>query len=168
MAILRLKVLEPLLSMSNVYALVLQEESHKGIGHGSAFTPKLDSVTMYANTKGNSGSKGGAISSMLSRAFAVPVAAGVSFTSILPSDSINSSFLDTMSDPFVPSTVEASCSAGIDGFVTPISIPNFASLDFDVVPSSPTIVPPSSPPVASVPPLPFRKSTRDIKRPAYL
>ncbi|XP_075649850.1 uncharacterized protein LOC142620354 [Castanea sativa] len=46
---------EPLL----VYALVLQEESHKGIGHGSAFTPRLDAVVMYANTKGNSGNKGG-------------------------------------------------------------------------------------------------------------
>ena len=52
-------MLEPFPSMSKVYALVLQEESHKGIGHGAAFTPKPDSVAMYANTRGNSGNKGG-------------------------------------------------------------------------------------------------------------
>ena len=45
--------------MSRVYAPVLQEESHKGIGHCSALTPKSDSVVMYANTRGNYGSKGG-------------------------------------------------------------------------------------------------------------
>ena len=50
-------MLEPFPSMSKVYALVLQEESHKGIGHGFAFTPRPDSVAMYANTKGNSGIK---------------------------------------------------------------------------------------------------------------
>ena len=50
-------MLEPFPSMSKVYALVLQEESYKGIGHGSAFTPKPDSVAMYVNTKGNYGSK---------------------------------------------------------------------------------------------------------------
>ena len=54
-------MLEPFPSMSKVYALILQEESHKGIGHGhgSAFIPKPDSVVMYVNTKGNSGSKAG-------------------------------------------------------------------------------------------------------------
>ena len=52
-------MLEPFPSMSKVYTLVLQEESYKGIGHGSTFTPKPDSVAMYANTRGNSGSKGG-------------------------------------------------------------------------------------------------------------
>ena len=49
----------PFPSISKVYTLVLQEESHKNIGHGSTFTPRLDSVAMYANnTKGNSGNKG--------------------------------------------------------------------------------------------------------------
>ncbi|XP_075648679.1 uncharacterized protein LOC142619466 [Castanea sativa] len=54
-------MLEPFPSMSKVYALILQEESHKGIGHGqgSTFTPKPNSVAMYVNTRGNSGSKGG-------------------------------------------------------------------------------------------------------------
>ncbi|XP_075651855.1 uncharacterized protein LOC142622291 [Castanea sativa] len=52
-------MLEPFPSMSKVYALVLQEESHKGIGHGAAFTPKPDSVAMYVNTKGNTGNRGG-------------------------------------------------------------------------------------------------------------
>ena len=52
-------MLEPFPSMSKVYALVLQEESHKSIGHGSTFTPKPNSVAMYVNTKGNFGNKGG-------------------------------------------------------------------------------------------------------------
>ena len=52
-------MLEPFPSMSKVYALVLQEESHKGIGHGSAFTPRPDSVAMYSNTRGYSGNKSG-------------------------------------------------------------------------------------------------------------
>ena len=98
-----------------------------------------------------------------------------------------------VADPFIPSVVEASCFASIDGFVTLISIPDFASLDFDVVPSSSTFVqpvpivlpsnatssspiqvpnsdqmPPSSPLVASVPPVSLRKSTSDIRPPAYL
>ena len=50
---------EPFPSVSKVYALVLQEESLKSIGHGSAFTLKPDSVAMYVNTKGNFGNKGG-------------------------------------------------------------------------------------------------------------
>ena len=52
-------MLEPFPSMSKVYALVLQEESHKGIGHGSAFIPKPDLLAMYANTRGNYGGKSG-------------------------------------------------------------------------------------------------------------
>ena len=52
-------MLEPFPSMSKVYALVLQEESHKGIGHGFVFTPRPDSVAMYANTRGYSSNKGG-------------------------------------------------------------------------------------------------------------
>ena len=54
-------MLKPFPSMSKVYALILQEESHKGIGHGHghsfAFIPKPNLVAMYVNTKGNSGSK---------------------------------------------------------------------------------------------------------------
>ena len=42
-----------------IWNLVLQEESHKGIGHGSAFTPRPDSVAMYSNTRGYSGNKSG-------------------------------------------------------------------------------------------------------------
>ncbi|KAK4569110.1 hypothetical protein RGQ29_004487 [Quercus rubra] len=55
-------MLEPFPSMSKVYTLILQEEAHKGIGHGngSAFIPKPDSVAMYVNIKGNPGSKAGA------------------------------------------------------------------------------------------------------------
>ena len=41
-----------------------------------------------------------------------------------------------IADPFIPSAVETSCSAGIDDFVTPISISDSTSLDFDDVPSS--------------------------------
>ena len=41
---------EPFPSISKVYALVLQEESHKNIGHGSTFTPRPDSVAMYVLT----------------------------------------------------------------------------------------------------------------------
>ena len=86
-----------------------------------------------------------------------------------------------IADPFVPTAVEASYPADVDGFVTPISIPDLASLDFDVVLSPSTIVQPipsaipsnatsSSPiqvpnsnatPVVLVPPIPLRKSTRD-------
>ena len=96
-------------------------------------------------------------------------------------------------DPFVHTDVEASCPAGVDEFITPISIPDPASLDLDIVSypstniqsvscaapphatsSSPVQVPnsdqvhPSAPPVALVPPVPLRKSTRDIRPPAYL
>ena len=49
---------EPSLSICKVKALVLQEESHKNLGHGSSFSPQPDSVAMYANSKGNSGNKG--------------------------------------------------------------------------------------------------------------
>ena len=45
-------------SISKVYALVLQEEWHKNLGHGSSFSPQPDSVAMYANSKGNSSNKG--------------------------------------------------------------------------------------------------------------
>ena len=98
-----------------------------------------------------------------------------------------------IADPFVHTDVEASFPAGVDGFVTPISIPDPAFLDLDVVSypstnvqsvpcdepshatsSSPVKVPDSNPvhhsstPVALVPPVPLRKSTRDIRPPAYL
>uniref|UniRef100_A0A7N2MV26 Retrotransposon Copia-like N-terminal domain-containing protein n=1 Tax=Quercus lobata TaxID=97700 RepID=A0A7N2MV26_QUELO len=54
-------MLEPFPSMSKVYSLILQEEAHKGIGHGhgSTYIPKPDSMAMYVNTKGNPGSKAG-------------------------------------------------------------------------------------------------------------
>ena len=48
---------EPFPSISKVYALVLQKESHKNLGHGSSFSPQLDSVAMYANSKSNLGTK---------------------------------------------------------------------------------------------------------------
>ena len=47
---------DPFPSMSKVYALVLQEESHKNIGHRGSGTPQSDAITMYANTRGNFGS----------------------------------------------------------------------------------------------------------------
>jgi len=45
---------DPFPSMSKVYAPVLQEESHKNIGHGGSGTPQSDAIIMYANTRGNS------------------------------------------------------------------------------------------------------------------
>ena len=45
-------------------------------------------------------------------------------------------FISTnIADPFIHTAVEASCPAGVDGFVTPISIPDPASLDLDLVSS---------------------------------
>ncbi|XP_065634489.1 uncharacterized protein LOC136069658 [Quercus suber] len=46
-------MLEPFPSMSRVYSLVLQEESHKHIGHGVAASSQSDTMTMYTNSKGN-------------------------------------------------------------------------------------------------------------------
>ncbi|XP_057958718.1 uncharacterized protein LOC131151495 [Malania oleifera] len=49
---------EPFPSISKIYALVLQEESHKNVVHGGFYIAKPDSVAMYANSKGsNSGYK---------------------------------------------------------------------------------------------------------------
>ena len=97
--------------------------------------------------------------------------------------------------PFAPLDVEVASFSltGIDSFVTPISIPNLASIDSnDASPpsfvnpnsvdltslpfmladtSSPNQVPnavSSSPPVALSPPVPLSKSTRDTRPPAYL
>ena len=95
-------------------------------------------------------------------------------------------------DPFLSSDVGASCSAGVADFVTPVSISDPSSLDFTDPPSSshqdvPIVlpfdpisssspiqmshsdqVPSSSSPIVSVPPMPLRKSTRDVRPPAYL
>ncbi|XP_075670230.1 uncharacterized protein LOC142640000 [Castanea sativa] len=331
-------MLEPFPSMSKVYALVLQEESHKGIGHGAAFTPKPDSMAMYVNTKGNAGNRGGfkkerplcthcnmlghtvdkcyklhgyppsykhkgkpnfnanqvsysqgqavevssntaaqcpiskaqceqllalfnsgadqgtshhvanvstsaAVSSILSGAPGVPTATGVPSTSLISSKMqipallipcrdlahwstlgmgkefnglylLDKTIISTpiitasgcdfhensfpfvyvspnLTDPFLPSIVEASCSTGNDNFVSPICISDSTPLCFDDNPVSvqlapidvpshlPTSfspiqispseqVPISSPPVVSVPPVPLRKSTRDVRSPAYL
>ena len=49
-------MLEPFPSMSKVYSLILQEESHKHIGHGVARSSQLDTMAMYTNSKGNSNS----------------------------------------------------------------------------------------------------------------
>ena len=46
----------PFLSMSKVYSLVLQEESHKNIGHGVASSSQSDAMAMYTNSKANSNS----------------------------------------------------------------------------------------------------------------
>ena len=46
---------DPFPQISKVYLLVLQEKSHKSIGHGSSFSPQPDAVAIYANCKGNSG-----------------------------------------------------------------------------------------------------------------
>ena len=45
---------DPFPSMSKVYSLVLQEESHKNIGHGSSASSQSDVMAMYTNSKGNS------------------------------------------------------------------------------------------------------------------
>ena len=97
-----------------------------------------------------------------------------------------------IADPFLSSDVGASYSASVANFVTLVGISNPSSLDFTdppssshqhvpiVLPSDPISssspiqmshsgqVPSSSPPVASVPPVPLRKSTRDVRPPAYL
>ncbi|KAL4594210.1 hypothetical protein ACB092_12G004400 [Castanea dentata] len=50
---------EPFPSLSKVYSLVLQEESHKNIGHGGLYSEKPYLVAMYVNSMGNnSGNKG--------------------------------------------------------------------------------------------------------------
>ena len=41
-------------SMSKVYSLVLQEESHKNIGQGNSTSSQSDAMAMYTNFKGNS------------------------------------------------------------------------------------------------------------------
>ena len=45
---------EPFPSISKIYILVLQEESHKSIGHRGSFSSQSDTVAMYVNSKGNS------------------------------------------------------------------------------------------------------------------
>lgn len=45
---------DPFPSMSKVYTLVLQEESHKNIGQGGSCSSQPNAVAMYANLKGNS------------------------------------------------------------------------------------------------------------------
>ena len=45
---------DPFPSMSKVYSLVLQEESHKTFGHGGSNASQNDVVAMYANSKSNS------------------------------------------------------------------------------------------------------------------
>ena len=37
---------EPFPSISKIYALVLQEESHKSVGHGGSYTKKPNSIAM--------------------------------------------------------------------------------------------------------------------------
>ena len=46
---------KPFPSISKVYSLVLQEESHKSIGHRGSFSSQSDIMEMYANSKGNFG-----------------------------------------------------------------------------------------------------------------
>nr|POE86015.1 selenocysteine se-methyltransferase [Quercus suber] len=118
-----------------------------------------------------------AASSMISGAAGVTAATGVPSTSLSSSSNAHSGFVDTMSDPFLPSAVEASFSDDATNFVTPISISESSHLDITDPPSpshhhfqvplpsdpplsSPTqlphsdLEPSSSPPVASAPPLP--------------
>ena len=45
---------DPFPSMSKVYSLVLHEESHKNIGHGSSASSQFDAMAIYTNSKGNS------------------------------------------------------------------------------------------------------------------
>ena len=46
---------DPFPSMSKVYSLVLQEESHKSFGHGGFCSTQPDAIAMYANSKSSSG-----------------------------------------------------------------------------------------------------------------
>ncbi|XP_057961040.1 uncharacterized protein LOC131153036 [Malania oleifera] len=50
---------EPLPSINKVYALVLQEESHKNAGHGGSYAAKPDTMAMYANSRGSSSGNSG-------------------------------------------------------------------------------------------------------------
>ena len=45
---------DPFPSVSKVYRLVLQEESHKNNGHKGSCSSQPDAVAIYANSKGNS------------------------------------------------------------------------------------------------------------------
>ena len=47
---------DPFPSMNKIYSLVLQEESHKNLGHEGLSSSQGDVVAMYANSKNNSGS----------------------------------------------------------------------------------------------------------------
>nr|POE95706.1 hypothetical protein CFP56_40718 [Quercus suber] len=87
-------------------------------------------------------STSGAVSNTLPRAPGVSAATGVPSSSFSPSNNASCSFVDTMSDPFGPTAIEASCLADVDEFVTPINIPDPASLDFDNVSSPSAIVQP--------------------------
>ncbi|XP_057952900.1 uncharacterized protein LOC131147125 [Malania oleifera] len=49
---------EPFPSIIKIYALVLQEESHKNVGYEEYYTIKSDSIAMYANLKGRYKPKG--------------------------------------------------------------------------------------------------------------
>ncbi|KAF3973131.1 hypothetical protein CMV_003417 [Castanea mollissima] len=138
-------------------------------------------------------STSGGVSGLATEACGVSAATGVSS----PSDHANSNFINTMSAPFIPfeDVVAPSSSAGNDSFVTPISIPDlgpptnpttsfpqstyndiitvdpitsFMSTDVPSSTSQVLPIPASSPPVVSAPPMPLRKSTRDIRPPAYL
>ena len=46
-------MMDPFPLMSKVYSLILQEESHKSVGHGNSGSSQSDTMAMYANSKGN-------------------------------------------------------------------------------------------------------------------
>ena len=46
-------MMDPFPSISKVYSLILQEESHKSVDHGNSGSSQTDTMAMYANFKGN-------------------------------------------------------------------------------------------------------------------
>ena len=46
-------MMDPFPSISKVYSLILQEESHKSVGHGNSGSSQSDTMVMYAKSKGN-------------------------------------------------------------------------------------------------------------------
>ena len=139
-------MLEPFPSMSKVYALILQEEAHKGIGHGhgSAFIPNPDSFPSCDDVVAPTSSAG-------NDSFVTPI----SVPDFVPNDIDNASF---------PSSI--STGPILDNAIT------FSLMSTAVSPSPSQVLSPaapsSSPPVVPASPMPLRKSARDIRPPAYL
>nr|POE71043.1 hypothetical protein CFP56_53827 [Quercus suber] len=99
------------------------------------------------------------VSSLILGAYGVPVVAGVTSTSISPSDNAIPLLLTLY--PFVPSEVEVApfSSVGTDSFVTPISILDLASIDYNDASPPPSSINPTSIDLTSLPFMPVDTSS---------